>query len=545
MGHDGTGARRRMRADRKTVSGAIILIALAASSLTGQERPREDVIVTLVEVPVRVLHEGRPVRDLGPTDFRIFENGVEQEIARFEIVSRRIADPPRPDPAGRAPRLFLLIFNIHGYQPAVGAAIDDFFRDVFRSSDSVVILTEDRVLNIERGQKLEDFVAGVKDALVKFKAISTRNTLKNFRDLDHEGDRLLDALRGAGEGPMAGSSVDQAMVRFFEKTRAVWEGYRDQFLLPDLGFLELLLGRIRSFEGQKWAICFQQREIFPTLKRASRLDTAIETWVGAQIEGPGQVKARLVQASRDELRRSFDLSTAFSPDLLSDLFLGADMTFHLLLMSSTHSFLSQNFELREVGQGFEAMLKAVCASTGGYLDFSNRPGDTLKKAVHQEDFHYLLVYSPRDVPPAGKRTIEVRVGRTGVEVVSLKRPLPAGPDPIAITEVRAAGQSLGFAVENCRLLLGDGRRRGSASVRVALYDDAAENVFDEAKTLELTKDTMRVSIDLEKLKPGRYFLIIEAVDRLSGASDVYNGSVELVRRPPLTSTRSGPAGSGP
>lgn len=534
-----------MRSRRRAGSGILLLLFFLASSLPGQERPQEDVTVTLVEVPVRVLLKGRPVRDLGREDFRVYENGVEQEITRFEVVSRRIADPPTPGPSGKAPRLFLLIFNIHDYQPAVGAVIDDFFRDVFRPSDSVIVLTEDRVLNVGRGQQLEDFVAGVKDALIRYKSISTRNIIKNFRDLEHEGDRLLDALRGGGEGPMAGSSVDQAIVRFTERSRSVWEAYRDRFLLPDLDFYKLLLGKIRSFQGQKWAICFQQREMFPVLKKSSRLDTAIEGWLGAQIEAPGQVNARLVQAGRDELRRSFDLSTAFSPDLLADLFLGADTTFHLLLLSSSRPSLSQNFELREVGQGFEAMLKAVSVSTGGYYDFSNRPADVLKEAVLREDFHYLLAYSPRSAAADGTRAIDVRVGRDGVEVISLKRSLGVGPDPIAVSEVKATGRSLGFSIENCRLLVVDGRHRGSAGVRVVLYDEAAETSYDEGRTLELTKETMRISIDLERLRPGRYFLVIEAVDLASGATDVYNGSIELVRRPPFTSTLSGSAGRGP
>ena len=540
-----------MTPPRRLISGIFCFVFLLASSPAAQEKLQEDVTVTLVEVPVRVLLKGRPVRDLGREDFKVFENGVEQEISRFQVISRRIEDQPAQGPAGRPHRLFLLIFNIYDYEPAVGAAIDDFFRDVFRPEDSVVVLTEDRVLSVERGQGLEDFVAGLKDALVKFKSISTQSTVKNFRDLDHEGDRLLGILREAGfvagvdRGQMI-TSPDQAIVQFFERYRHIWEVYRNQFLLPGLDFYELLLRKIRSFEGEKWAICFQQREMFPMLKSTSQLDMAIGNWIGSQVDSQDQVKARLVQARQEDLRRSFDFSASFSPDLLADLFLGADMTFHLILLKSLRTVFSQNFELREVGQDFEAMLKKISVSTGGHHDFSNRPGDVLSEAVRREDYHYLLVYSPREVPSDKNRKIEVQVDRDGVEVTYLKRPFKGGPDVIAVSDVRATGRRLGFSIDHCRLLMVDGRRRGSASVKVLLYNEATDKVFDEGRTLEPGKETMRISLDLGDLEPGDYFLIIEAVDLVSGATDVFNGNIRLGRLPQdLISTRSGSGRSVP
>lgn len=507
----------------RVVAGILGLFVLLAPARSGQERIQKDVTVTLVEVPVRVLHKGRPVRDLGRDQFRVFENGVEKEISRFEVISRQIADPPAPGPASRVPRLFLLLFNVYDYGPAVGAAIDEFFHQVFRAGDSVIVVTEDRVLNFERGRGIENMIVGLKDALTRFKGISTLNTLKNFRELDNEGDQLLGALQGGGV-----SSIDQAIVRFFENYRFTWEAYRDQFLLPDLSFFRLFLSRIKPFEGEKWALCFQQREMFPMLKNSSRLDLAIGDWMGAQVDPHDQVKARLVQARQDDLRRSFDLKAAFSPDLLGDLFLGADMTFHLILLGSSRMVFSQNFELREVGQDFEAMLKRVSALTGGYTGFSSRPVDVLREAVQKEDYHYLLVYSGQE-PPAGKdRTTEVKVDLDGVEIVFLSHPFRRDSDLIAISDVMAAGGGLSFSISHCRMLTVDGRRRGTARVKLVLYDQAGEKVFDEERTLDLTGETIRISLSFEKLGPGDYFLIIDAADLVTGERDVYNGSIELI-----------------
>lgn len=533
-----TAEERRSLMNHKGAPAAPLLLAiLLALNMSGQEKLREDVTVTLVEIPVRVLLKGRPVKDLSREDFKLYENGVEQEISRFQIISRRIEDRPGPEQPGETPRLFprlfLLMFNIYDYEPAVGTAIDDFFRDVFRSGDSILILTEDRILNAEPGLGVEDYVRGLKDALINFKFISTRSTQQNFSDLDFEADRLLLSAQSGG-GPGGISSFDHALVQFYEKYLHIWEVYRSQFLLPDLDFFELLLRKIRSFEGEKWAICFQQRELFPVLKNASRLETAIRSWMDSQVDPQDQVKARLVRARQEDLRRSFDLSASFSPELLSDLFLGADMTFHLILLKSSRTVFSQNFELGEVGQDFEAMLKKVSASTGGHTAFSNRPSEVLKEAAALEDYHYLLVYSPAEDSAERKRTVEVRVARQGVEVSYLRMPRGGGPPLIAVAKVATEGRSLSFSLDHGQMVNVDGTRRGSAAVKIILYNEATEKVFDEGRTIDLTRESVRVSLNFDRLEPGNFFLIIEARDLVSGATDVYNGNIRLAapRRTP-------------
>lgn len=520
-----TGPRPPNMGYRRACCVILGLLAFLGASPGRQARIQKEVTVTLVEVPVRVLRKGLPMKDLDREDFRIYENGVEKEISRFLIVSRRIEDAPPPGPAGEHPRFFLLIFNIYDYGPAVGDAIDMFFRDVFRSGDSVLIMTENRLLNYEHGQSLEDLIAGLKDVLRRFKGLSTQATNKNFQELDHESDRLLGSLRGTG-GMMA-MPLDQAIIQFFDRYRYAWETYRHQFLLPDADLYETVLRRAGTHEGEKWAFCFQQRDMFPMIKRASQLDLAIENWAGAQVEPPDQVKARLVQAKRDDLRRSFDLRSSLSPDAFSDLFLAADMPFHVVILKSHQTVFSENFELREVGQDYEAMLKRISVSTGGSHDFSNRPTEVLKDAIQKEDYHYLLVYSAGDLPADAPRTIEVRVERKGVDVIYLKRPMDRGRDVISISGVKSEGRGLAFSIAHYRMLEIEGRMRGSARIKLVLYNASKEKVFDEERTVEMDEESILISLNLELLEPGDHFVIIEAADLITGEKDVYSGTVTL------------------
>jgi len=122
-----------------------------------QEKPKQEVTVIAVEVPVRVLQKGQVVKDLNKEDFEVFENGIKQNITAFEVVSRRISlaqEIPQEAKAPQKNRIFILIFNIFDYTEPVGEAIDYFFKDIFRPHDQLIILTEDRVLNIEKGQSL-------------------------------------------------------------------------------------------------------------------------------------------------------------------------------------------------------------------------------------------------------------------------------------------------------------------------------------------------------------------------------------------------------
>ncbi len=495
-----------------------------------QQSSQEEVTVTAVEVPVRVLLKGEAVRDLTRDDFEVFENGVPQKITQFEIISRKIAGsasetPDKPSGKARPPRrLFLLIFNIFDYDKSVGEAVDYFFEDVFQAGDQVVVLTEGRVLDIPRGRGTGELAEGIKDSLQKFKAISTATAIKNFRDISFEAEQLLSQLRGLSGGL---TSIGPTMIRFFENYQRIWEDYRRRFLEPDVEFFQTLIKRLKVVEGDKWAIAFQQREMFPKIRKASNLDNEIRGWVESQADPQQQVEARLVQARQQELQRTFDFSGRINSTALSDLFLAADFTFHLILMKSSRTVFSQDLELKEVGQDYEEAMTRISRSTGGYSAFSNLATEVLQDAAELEDYHYLLVYSPTETSGAKKREIEVRVKRSGVDVAYLKNYLEAGPLPVSISDFKVSGKVISFAIRNCQMTKVNDQRRGVASVKITIYDEASNKVFDEGKTLDVFKDETRISLNFGWLNPGNYFIVVEAADLVAKQADVYSGLIKL------------------
>ena len=501
------------------------LFNLNINSVPGQEKPQEEVTVIAVEVPVRVIHKGQVVKNLIKEDFEVYENGVKQEITAFEVISRKISIPQEERKPHQKKRLFFLIFNIFDYNKAVGEGIDYFFQNVFQQGDQFIVLTEGGVLDIKRGKNISEVILNLKETLKKFKIISNQSTLKIFRDLRFESDKLIGMLQGYERS--AFTPLDQAMSRFFDNYRIAWLDYRKQYLIPDLELYRSIIKRIKQMEGEKWAICFQQREMFPRLKKAGRLDNEIRNWVDSQADPMAQVKARLVQSKQQELQRAFDVSQNFPADGLIDLFMEGNITFHLILLKSSRTVFSQDFELREIASDYEDCLKKISFSTGGSSAFSNKVSEALEEATEKEDYYYLLVYSPKENQSAKKRDIEVKVKKSGVNIVYLKHIPEKGAPLITITNFKAGKKNIKFSLINYKMTKIEGKLTGVADIKITIFDENSNKVFDQGKTLNLIKKETHISLNFNQLKSGSYFIIIQVIDRISQETDVLSSDIKL------------------
>jgi hypothetical protein len=308
---------------------------------------QEKVTVIAVEVPVRVLKKGQFIKGLDKDDFEIYEDGVKQEITDFEVHSRKISLPSDIDKEQlkiKKNRLFLLIFNTFNYNENVDKAIDYFLMNYFIDGDRLIIITENTLLDIARGRKLSDLIFDLKKSLKKFKLISSQVTIRDYRDLRREADKLLSRLRGDWGADYAGLAWDKAILRFYENYLRVFVDYRKQYLLPNLEMYRGLIARIKQMEGEKWALCFQQRDMFPRLNSSGRVETAIRSQLDGQVEPQEQVKANVIWFKQMELSRLFNVAENFPAEALKNLFLEANITFHLILMKSSRTLLSNDFE---------------------------------------------------------------------------------------------------------------------------------------------------------------------------------------------------------
>jgi len=280
-------------------------------------------------------------------------------------------------------------------------------------------------------------------------------------------------------------------------------------------------------EGEKWTICFQQHEMFPKLKNEGSIEFEIRRITESKIDPQDQVRVREIQVRHYELQRTFDLTYNFPVDKLRELFMEANVTFHLLLLKSLRTLLSQDFELGEVAEDYEDCFRQISSSTGGSSTFSNKVLEALKEAAVKEDFHYLLVYSPEDSLVQKERKIEVKVKKGGTEVIYLKHYIAKEPTPITITDFKSGQKTIKFNLRNYARVKKEGKVHGFADVQITIFDDKSNKVFSEGKTLELIKEEILISLNFDKLKSGSYFIIIEAFDRISNGKDVFSSAIKL------------------
>jgi VWFA-related protein len=533
--------KRSIKASRRVwiVSG-IVLCAL--STLSFQDKPRESVTVTAVEIPVRVFDKNGFVSGLTKEDFEVFENGLKQEITDFEAVSRTISpiQVATPDAIPQVPRKrnFLLIFNVFDYTPQVGEAIDHLFQKILRPEDRLMILVEDKFFSLQTRHSLAEVAADLKKTLTRYKVISRREIGKAFADLDRAAGVAVSGISGdpgdsgdpgnSGEFGDSGGSGESGnpvmdIARFYDLYMQVWLDYRKRLLDFDLDLYRAIAKRMQKLEGDKWALCFQQRDLFPQLKSQSRLERALDRLV----ESGGTIQ-QLVESKKSEIRRSQDLGKSHSAELIRGVFTEANITFHLLIMKSigaAASNESRDLELRDVQPDYEDALRRISAATGGLTIFSNRVIDTLKAAVVKEDQYYLLVYQSNAASANKGGAIDVRVRRPEAEVIALKKRVEPSSVPIVVSGFVVKGKRVEYdVIGGGRLELG-GWNTGKIAIRVTAFNAKSIKVFDEAKRFDLMADSIHLSLDLRDLRAGDYFLVIEAVDLVTGDKDVFSRAV--------------------
>lgn len=517
---------------KKIFSFSIIFFsafALYQSLAQEQKSLQEEVTVIAVEVPVRVLYRGQIEKGLTKENFEIYANGILQEITGFEVRSRRISTPielsEEEFQISPKKRIFFLIFNIFDYTQSVGEAIDYFFENIFREGDYIVVLTEGRLFEIEAGKGSSETAEDLKTTLKKFKVISTAQITKAYNDLSFEADRLLMVLKGYSL-----DSWDQAILNFYGNYQRIWRDYKRQFITPDAELYRSVITGLKSMEGEKWALCFQQRELFPRLKKEGPLDFEINQLVNEKSisdDPMGRVQVQNIRSKQLELQRLFDVSSDMPTEALKNLFMEANITFHLILMKSLRLLIEKDFELREVSQDYEDCFRQISFSTGGYTTFSNNVVDALLEASQIEDYYYLLVFSPKKDESMKEVNIEVKVSKKGTEVVHLKRFSTEKIYPVSIVNFSSAKKTIKFSIINYQRLKLEGKLSGIAHVKITLFDEDSNKVYDEAKTLQLIKEQTHVSIPFDQLKSGNYFVIIQVIDGITNLVDVLSKQIKL------------------
>jgi hypothetical protein len=518
-----------MRRARALVLAAAVLLA-AGLPTPGQEPPlQEKVKVVNVEVPLRVLRDGVAVLDLKKDDFRLFEDGKPVAVNGFTVRRRRMQSERillRPQAEAAPPRHFVLAFRILEYNAALRQAMGYFFSQVLGDRDQLLALVNDRTLLLgpDIGQARRREILG--QALAG-EAERAKQELEAYfqrvrRDIDQAHlQLLLDTNRTSFQLPQ--------IIRFLERYLAVWQEFKNRFLIPDLDKFYNFSRYLKAITGEKWVLSFYQIGLFPRMRPGGpvhrQVDELVEQMMGAG--GAGEVMSKVIAKQLETIDREMEVADSFPADSVGKMMLQVDTTYHSFVSSISREGFSEDVEYKKVASDIENALRAITRRSGGEVAFTGDLGSALHELAQKEDVSYVLTYEPADAARRGKLRVELP-GCPGCRLLYddnvrdasfsdyLERKQAADPT-LRLGGLSLAGHRLRLELSEFRMQAeGRSGRRGQLNVAVRIYGGGNRLLYERNRSFSSGRAQATLEIEFAFLTPGRYLFVVEARDLLTG-----------------------------
>jgi len=517
--------------------------SLIARPYQEHEPIKEEVIVTNVEVPVRVLYKGRPVINLTKEDFIIYENRKKMEINGFFVKRKKIKIGTSPGTTGSTgqevslppqPRMFVLAFNVTKYNKYFQEAVDHLFAKILKPTDHVIVFANNttrqypRLDNIARikQQVIEDLRRESKDA--KMRLLRFTNRIDSYLNSNNPWDDF----RNFGEpgGPKAAKAA-RFLAEFLKKFTIEWNEYKTRYLTPRVEQFYYFARYLEKIKGEKFVLNFYQFEFFPKIRVASRtlhkirsIANALSNTNNASLVSQGRQIDKLLS----RLINDYDLEKGFPNEEITKLFSKVDATFHSFFIRASNPTTRQDLEYRIVASDLENVLKGITDLTGGKNITSNNLVASLELVAEVEDVYYLLTYAPRDPNVTGKLKIKVknkkyktfyddnfRADYINEYLQKLEKKIKT-PE-IKIKEFSFDQKILAFMVTDYMIKEKDEDKLGQMKIRIRLLDQKGQSLFDQEKILSAKETELKVSLGAFKtIKRGGYDFLIDAKDLFTG-----------------------------
>jgi VWFA-related protein len=424
---------------------ALVSMTVPAPS-PGQDVPTFGVgtAAVLLDIVVRDKKQ-QAVRDLTAADFEVFEDGVQQKVEQFHVVSR--GGPPRPAaptpaapsgaqpstpsvaeaepaaPENHEPAFIAFIFDrlsANARDTAHKAALT-YVNKGRRDEDVAAVFSIDLALHTIQPftRDAERIRAAFDKALVQGNASfgSDRQEARDRIDQVTSQEALEDSLSG-GAGPGADTSgiggaaaeaqanrIRVGIIRSFESLERDQQGYASTN-----GLLAVVSG-MKSIPGRKTVVFFSEGLVVPAnvqaqfrsvISAATRANVAVYT-----VDAGGLRATSLTKETRDEMVQA-------GQRRLRQVQSGRD--------DGTTGAMTKGLERNEdlLNLNPEAGLGQLAQQTGGFaLLNTNDAQEAFARIAEDMRFHYVLSYTPTNEAYDGRfRQIKVKVKRSGVDVHS-------------------------------------------------------------------------------------------------------------------------------
>ena len=354
----------------------ILIIGILVLGLTilAQEIQHETIAIN-IEVPVRVFTKGKFVEELTIKNFEVYEDGIPQEILALYLVKKTVIEREETENDKRqaskifkpeTSRTFVLMFELTDYLPKIKEALDEFFLNVIKPEDSLIVVTPFKTYNL----KDEAFSMLPRDKIAE---LLNKKIRKDIVIGNAEYNSLLRDLR---------SPVTQGL------RMMILRQLRDYKQFDEKGLLQMAK-YLGGLEGQKHIFLFYQKEGIPIPKNMSI-----------------SLKA--------EMMRSVD----FDENKIREAFSDSSISVHFLYITKENSTAldlsdprsMRNMEIFDQSSSFFGAFKKMAQVTGGISEASANISWSFNQAAQASENYYLLYYSPKNYKADGKfKNIKVKV----------------------------------------------------------------------------------------------------------------------------------------
>ncbi len=397
------------------ISSAFLILAHPGHSAQEKEHEPivEEVTVTNVEVPVRVLYKGTPVTDLTKDDFTIYENKKKMNINGFFQKRKTVKVTGTTEVIRESkpvkPRTFVLVFSITDFNEHLVKAVDHLFENILRTNDRLLLLANDKTLEYPNLEKKEAIKSQLM-AELKEQSQRARHRLLKYINQVETHLNMQDFKEAIGLSGGGGQKKDlkdriQPIVSFLERYLITWIDYRNKYLTPRVDRFYYFSRYLEGLKGDKWVFSFYQFDLFPKICMTSQIMDRLRLLASNLIEsreaGASSIGKRM-NTFLNQLLVELNVNKTFPVEEVSKLFYKVDATFHSFFIKSLMKSGLDDLEYQEVASDIERTLKEITDITGGQNITSNNLVESIETVSELEDVYYILTYAPKDPKKAGK-----------------------------------------------------------------------------------------------------------------------------------------------
>ncbi len=514
----------------------------------GKSDVKETISVLNIEVPVRVFYKGETVDNLTKNDFSLIVNGKERNIIGFNIIKKQL-QVRESEFSGEEkkfpPRYFVFAVNITNFSPEIKDGVNEIVDKIMRDNDTMLVFINNKSILIKNFIDKTAEKNKIIDLIESESVLARKRMLLYFKQIESEINmtkfRLTLKQTAGSRGAVDLKEETRYISDFLRKYIIIWKDYKNKYLVPDVKTYLLFAKHLQKIPVEKWVINFYQQELFPKIVMKGEIMRLIQTLIykwQASTNAETLTYSRLVSKQVSEIRKELNVSKGFPTDEITKIFTKVGATFHSIFIGTQIASFSKDMEYKRISTDLENNLRELTRKTGGELVTSKNLKIAVDKLVKKRDIFYVLTYSPGEGEKLEKLKIKIHKRKhklyydDNVRTEFTKKPskgiIVDSNTEIKIENLEFKEKKLSFSINEFALRKTEKGSFGSIKVRIRINNLQDNPVFDKSNSFTTGNSETKITLDFKWINSGRYEIIIEAKDNLTGkiASDFIQTKVK-------------------